>query len=206
MSLCIVGSMAFDDIDTPHGASGKIIGGAGTYIAWAAANFVKPVNMISVVGGDFPKEEMNALNKKGVDLEGVKVIEEGKTFYWSGKYHDDMNTRDTLIIELNVLDGFNPVVPEDYKQNDYLLLGNLDPRVQLNVINQMSERPKLIALDTMNFWMDSAMSQLKETISCVDVLIINDSEARQLSGEQSLLKAAEEIAKMGPQFQVIKKG
>ncbi len=206
MSLCVVGSMAFDDIETPHGASGKIIGGAGTYIAWAAANFVKPVNMISVVGGDFPEEEMNALNKKGVDLEGVKVVEEGKSFYWSGKYHADMNTRDTLITELNVLDGFNPVVPEDYKQNDYLLLGNLDPKVQLDVINQMSERPKLIALDTMNFWMDSAMTQLKEAISCVDVLIINDSEARQLSGEQSLLKAAEEITKMGPQFQVIKKG
>src|SRR5690625_184321 len=204
--LVIVGTVAFDAIETPFGKTDKILGGAATFIGLAASQFNVDGAIISIVGGDFPKEYIQLLEDKGMNVEGLEIVEDGKTFYWSGKYHDDMNTRDTLITELNVLDGFNPVVPEDYKQNDYLLLGNLDPKVQLNVINQMSERPKLIALDTMNFWMDSAMSQLKETISCVDVLIINDSEARQLSGEQSLLKAAEEIAKMGPQFQVIKKG
>ncbi len=206
MSLCVVGSMAFDDIETPHGKSGKIVGGAGTYIAWAASNFINPVNMISVIGGDFPDTEMAALSKKGVNLEGVEIKEEEKSFYWSGKYLEDMNTRETLVTDLNVLAGFNPKVPEAYQQNDYLLLGNLDPKIQMSVINQMAERPKLIALDTMNFWMDSAMTELREVISNIDVLIINDDEARQLTGKNSLVKAAEVIDEMGPQFQVIKKG
>ena len=206
MSLLAVGSMAFDDIETPFGKSDKIIGGAATYIAWAAANFTYPVNVVSVVGGDFPKSEMQALIERGANLDGVEIKEQDKSFYWAGKYHLDMNTRDTLVTELNVLADFEPKLPAGYRQDDYLILGNLNPSVQTSVLDQMEKRPKLIALDTMNFWMDTALEELKTVISRIDVLLINDSEARQLSGEHSLVKAAKKIFTMGPRYLVIKKG
>ncbi len=206
MALAVVGSMAFDDIETPFGKSDKIIGGAATYIAWAAANFTYPVDIVSVVGGDFPETEMKALTDRGARLEGVEIKKDEKSFYWAGRYHLDMNTRDTLVTELNVLADFEPKVPESYQQDDYLVLGNLNPSVQLSVIAQMKKRPKLVALDTMNFWMDTAMDELKEVIAKVDVLLINDSEARQLSREHSLVKAAKKIFEMGPRYLVIKKG
>jgi sugar/nucleoside kinase (ribokinase family) len=205
MSLIVVGSMAFDDIETPFGKSDKIVGGAATYIAWCASNFT-PVKQISVVGGDFPKEELDALSARGVDLEGVQVKKDEKSFYWSGRYHMDMNTRDTLVTELNVLGTFEPVVPDSYQDCEFLMLGNLAPSVQLSVIDQLEKKPKLIAMDTMNFWMDIALDDLKKVIAKVDVLLINDSEARQLSGEYSLVKAAAIIAQMGPKYLIIKKG
>ncbi len=206
MSLIVVGSMAFDAIETPFGKSDKIIGGAATYIAWAASQFTRPVDVVSVVGGDFPPSEMQALEERNVVLEGVEIKKDQKSFFWAGKYHHDMNSRDTLVTELNVLADFEPLVPASYQKDDYLVLGNLNPGVQLSVIRQMKKRPKLIALDTMNFWMDSAMDELKQAISKVDILLINDSEARQLSGEFSLVKAARKIFEMGPRFLVIKKG
>jgi len=205
MSLIVVGSMAFDDIETPFGKSDKIVGGAATYIAWCASNFT-PVKQISVVGGDFPKEELDALSARGVDLEGVQVKKDEKSFYWSGRYHMDMNTRDTLVTELNVLGTFDPVVPDSYQDCEFLMLGNLAPSVQLSVIDQLEKKPKLIAMDTMNFWMDIALDDLEKVIAKVDVLLINDSEARQLSGEYSLVKAAAVIAQMGPKYLIIKKG
>jgi sugar/nucleoside kinase (ribokinase family) len=205
MSLVVVGSMAFDAIETPFGKSDKIIGGAATYIAWCASNFT-PVKQISVVGGDFPQSELDALTNRGVNLEGVQIKKDEKSFFWSGKYHMDMNSRDTLVTELNVLANFEPVVPESYQGSEFLMLGNLDPKVQRSVIEQLKERPKLIVLDTMNFWMDIAMDELKKTIAMIDVLTINDSEARQLSGEYSLVKAAQKILAMGPNVLVIKKG
>jgi len=205
MSLVVCGSMAFDAIETPFGKSDKIIGGAGTYIAWCASNFT-PVKQISVVGGDFPKEELTALTNRGVDLEGVQIKQEEKTFFWSGKYHLDMNTRDTLETQLNVLENFQPVVPDSFQDCEYLMLGNLVPAVQLSVINQFKTRPKLIVLDTMNFWMDIALADLEVVISKVDVLMVNDSEARQLSGQFSLVKAAQSIMRMGPKYVIIKKG
>ena len=205
MSLLVVGSMAFDDIETPFGKSDKIVGGAATYIAWCASNFTT-VKQVSVVGGDFPKEELDALEARGVSLEGVQVKKDEKSFYWSGRYHLDMNTRDTLVTELNVLGTFEPVVPDSYQDCDFLMLGNLAPAVQLSVINQMKTRPRLIAIDTMNFWMDIALDDLKQVLAKVDVLLVNDSEARQLSGEYSLVKAAAAIRKMGPRYLVIKKG
>jgi sugar/nucleoside kinase (ribokinase family) len=205
MSLIVVGSMAFDDIETPFGKSDKIVGGAATYIAWCASNFT-PVKQISVVGGDFPQEELNALSARGVALEGVQIKKDEKSFYWSGRYHMDMNTRDTLITELNVLGTFEPVVPESYQDCEFLMLGNLAPSVQLSVIDQLKKKPKLIAMDTMNFWMDIALDDLKKVIAKVDVLLVNDSEARQLSGEYSLVKAAAAISKMGPKYLIIKKG
>jgi sugar/nucleoside kinase (ribokinase family) len=205
MSLIVVGSMAFDDIETPFGKSDKIVGGAATYIAWCASNFT-PVKQISVVGGDFPKEELDALSARGVNLEGVQIKKDEKSFYWSGRYHMDMNTRDTLVTELNVLGTFQPVVPDSYQDCEFLMLGNLAPSVQLSVIDQLQKRPKLIAMDTMNFWMDIALDDLKKVITKVDVLLINDSEARQLSGEYSLVKAAAGIAQMGPKYLIIKKG
>jgi sugar/nucleoside kinase (ribokinase family) len=206
MSLIVVGSMAFDAIETPFGKSDKIVGGAATYIAWSASNFTKPIKQISVVGGDFPQEELNALKARGVDLEGVQIKKDEKSFFWSGKYHMDMNTRDTLETQLNVLGTFEPVVPESYQGADFLMLGNLAPAVQLSVLAQLKQRPKLIVLDTMNFWMEIALPELKEVISKVDVLMVNDSEARQLSGEYSLVKAAKAILKMGPKYLIIKKG
>jgi fructose-1-phosphate kinase PfkB-like protein len=205
MSLVVVGSMAFDAIETPFGKSDRIIGGAGTYIAWCASNFT-PVKQISVVGGDFPQSELDALTARNVLLEGVQVKKEEKTFFWSGRYHMDMNSRDTLDTQLNVLENFQPVVPESYQDCEFLMLGNLLPSVQSSVIEQLRTRPKLIIMDTMNFWMEIAMDDLRKTISMVDVLMVNDSEARQLSGQYSLVKAAQTIMKMGPKYLIIKKG
>ncbi|MBY0348303.1 MAG: sugar kinase [Hydrotalea flava] len=205
MSLVVVGSMAFDAIETPFGKSDKIVGGAATYIAWCATNFT-PVKQISIVGGDFPAEELSALKARGVDLEGVQIKKEEKSFFWSGRYHMDMNSRDTLITELNVLANFEPKVPKSYQDCEFLMLGNLVPSVQRSVIEQLRQRPKLIVMDTMNFWMDTMPEELEKTIAMVDVLMVNDSEARQLSGQYSLVKAAATILRMGPKFLVIKKG
>jgi sugar/nucleoside kinase (ribokinase family) len=198
--------MAFDAIETPFGKVDKIVGGSGTYVAYAACNFATPVQQISIVGYDFPQEEMDELKKRGVSLEGVEIVKDKKSFFWSGKYHMDMNSRDTLITDLNVLEDFNPVVPDSYQGAEFLILGNLMPKLQLSVINQLKVRPKLIVMDTMNFWMDIAMDDLKEVLQKVDVLLVNDAEARQLSGELSLVKAAKLIMQMGPQFLIIKKG
>jgi sugar/nucleoside kinase (ribokinase family) len=206
MSLIVVGSMAFDAIETPFGKSNKIVGGAATYIALSASYFTQPIQQISVVGGDFPEEELADLESRGVDLEGVQIKKDKKSFFWSGKYHMDMNTRDTLETQLNVLADFEPVVPESYQDADFLMLGNLLPSVQLNVIQQLRKRPKLIVMDTMNFWMETAMEDLEKLLKHVDVLLVNDSEARQLSAEFSLMKAAKEILKMGPKYLIIKKG
>lgn len=206
MSLVVVGSMAFDAIETPFGKSDKIIGGAGTYIAWCASNFTQPIKQISVVGGDFPQEELDALTARGVNLEGVQIKKDEKTFFWSGRYHLDMNSRDTLDTQLNVLENFQPVVPDSYQDCEFLMLGNLVPAVQRSVIEQLKNRPKLIVMDTMNFWMEIALEDLKVTLSMVDVLMVNDSEARQLSGEHSLVKAAAKIMEMGPKYLVVKKG
>ncbi len=205
MSLVVVGSMAFDAIETPFGKSDKIIGGAGTFIAWCASNFV-PVKQISVVGGDFPQEELDILTARRINLEGVQIKKDEKTFFWSGRYHMDMNTRDTLVTELNVLADFKPVVPESYQDCEFLMLGNLAPSVQLSVIEQLKTKPKLVVLDTMNFWMDIALDDLKKVLEKVDVLMVNDSEARQLSGDYSLVRAAQKISAMGPKFVIIKKG
>ena len=206
MSLVVVGSMAFDSIETPFGKSDKIIGGAGTYIAWSASNFTKPIKQISVVGGDFPQADLDALTARGVQLEGVQIKKDEKTFFWSGRYHMDMNTRDTLETQLNVLGDFVPVVPDSYQDCEFLMLGNLLPSVQKSVIQQMKKRPKLIVMDTMNFWMEVALADLKEVITMIDVLMVNDSEARELTNEYSLVKAANKILTMGPKYLVIKKG
>lgn len=206
MSLIVVGSMAFDAIETPFGKSDKIIGGAATYIAWSASNFYQPVKQISVVGGDFPQEELDQLEERGVQLDGVQIKKDEKSFFWSGRYHMDMNTRDTLDTQLNVLGTFQPEVPDSYQDCQFLMLGNLLPAVQLSVIDQLKQRPKLVVMDTMNFWMETAMEDLEKVISKVDVLLVNDSEARQLSGQFSLVKAAREIMKMGPKYLIIKKG
>lgn len=206
MSLIVVGSMAFDAIETPFGKSNKIVGGAATYIAWSASNFTRPVNQISVVGGDFPEDELSLLAARGVNLEGVQIKKDKKSFFWSGRYHMDMNTRDTLETQLNVLGEFEPVVPDSFQGADVLMLGNLSPSVQLSVIKQLKKKPKLTVLDTMNFWMDIALPELEEVLKHVDVLLVNDSEARQLSAQYSLVRAAKEIMKMGPKYLVIKKG
>ena len=206
MSLIVVGSMAFDAIETPFGKSERIVGGAATYIAWSASNFTRPIKQISVVGGDFPMEEMKILEARGVAMEGVQVKENEKSFFWSGRYHLDMNTRDTLETQLNVLGTFKPVVPDSYQDCEFLMLGNLAPVVQLSVINQLKNKPKLVVLDTMNFWMDSAMSDLEKVLKKVDVLLVNDAEARQLSSQYSLVSAAKAIMAMGPQYLIIKKG
>lgn len=205
MSLVVVGSMAFDAIETPFGKTDKIIGGAGTYIAWCASNFV-PIKQISVVGGDFPQAELDALTSRNVDLEGVQIKKDEKTFFWSGRYHMDMNSRDTIETQLNVLENFQPVVPDSFQDCEFLMLGNLVPAVQRSVIEQLHKRPKLIVLDTMNLWMDIAMDDLKKTLLMVDVLMVNDSEARQLSGDYSLVRAAATIMTMGPKYVIIKKG
>lgn len=206
MSLIVVGTMAFDAIETPFGKSDKIIGGAATYIAWSASNFTRPIWQISVVGDDFPEEEMKILEARGVKMEGVQVKQNEKSFFWSGRYHLDMNTRDTLETQLNVLAHFRPVVPDSYQDCEFLMLGNLSPAVQLSVINQLKNKPKLVVLDTMNFWMDSAMADLEKVLKKVDVLLVNDAEARQLSGQYSLVSAAKSIMAMGPQYLIIKKG
>lgn len=206
MSLVIVGTVAFDAIETPFGKTDKILGGAATYISLAAAKLYNQVKVISVIGGDFPLKYIDLLNQEGISTHGIKTIPEGKTFFWSGKYHNDMNTRDTLVTELNVLADFNPILPETYKDCTYLMLGNLTPTIQKQVIQQLPLRPKLIVMDTMNFWMDNAMDDLMEVLSMVDILTINDEEARQLSGEYSLIKAARKIFTFGPKFLIIKKG
>jgi sugar/nucleoside kinase (ribokinase family) len=206
MSLIAVGTMAFDAIETPFGKTDRIIGGSATYVAYAASNFVQPIQQVSIVGYDFPEEEMNDLSKRGVQLEGVEVVKDKKSFFWSGRYHLDMNSRDTLVTDLNVLADFNPVIPESYQDAEFLMLGNLAPAIQKSVIQQMKNRPKLIVMDTMNFWMEIAMPELEETLKLVDVLMVNDSEARQLSGQFSLVKAAKQIMKMGPKYLIIKKG
>ncbi|MFK7922981.1 MAG: PfkB family carbohydrate kinase [Bacteroidia bacterium] len=206
MSLVVVGSMAFDAIETPFGKTDKILGGAATYISLAASYFSQPINTISIVGNDFLQSDMDMLEAHGVDLRGVEKREDQKSFFWAGRYHNDMNSRDTLVTELNVLGDFDPEVPEFYQDCRYLMLGNLSPDVQRNVINRLEKRPELIVMDTMNFWMDSALDSLLETIKLIDVLVINDEEARQLSGEYSLVKAARKIQAMGPRFLVIKKG
>ncbi len=204
--LLIVGTVAFDAIETPFGKTDKILGGAGTYIGLSASNFDVESGIVSIVGGDFPAEYLQMLNNHKVDTEGVEIVKEGKTFFWSGKYHNDMNSRDTLVTELNVLEQFNPVVPEKFKNAEIVMLGNLHPLVQNAVLDQMSETPKLVVLDTMNFWMDIALNELKDLIKKVDVITINDEEARQLSGEYSLVVAAKKIHEMGPKYVVIKKG
>ena len=206
MSLLTVGSVAFDAIETRFGKTDKIIGGAGTYIALAAAFHAKNQKIVAVVGDDFPQEMLTLLEEKGVDLEGLQIKKGEKTFFWSGRYHNDMNSRDTLVTELNVLEHFDPIIPEKYQGVDYLMLGNLSPQVQRMVIERLTVRPKLIAMDTMNFWMDIALDELKKTLKLVDVLIINDEEARQLSHEYSLVKAAKVIREMGPKYLIIKKG
>ena len=206
MSLLVVGTVAFDAIETPFGKTDKIVGGAASYISLAASYFHRNINLVSVVGDDFPQDFLNILKKEGVNLEGLQIKQGEKSFFWSGKYHNDLNSRDTLDTQLNVLENFNPVVPDSAKECDFLMLGNLVPAVQRSVINQLTKRPKLIVLDTMNFWMDIAMDELLKTIALIDVLTINDSEARQLSGEYSLVKAAQKILKMGPKVLVIKKG
>ena len=204
--LLIVGTVAFDAIETPFGKTDKILGGAATYIGLAASHLNVDSAVISVVGGDFPKKHLNLLKNKNIDVSGIEIVKDGKTFFWSGKYHNDMNSRDTLSTELNVLADFNPVVPETYKDADIVMLGNLDPIVQLSVLNQMESKPKLTILDTMNFWMDNTLEDLLQVIKKVDVITINDEEARQLTGEYSLRKAAKKIHSMGPKYVVIKKG
>ncbi len=206
MSLLIVGTVAFDSIQTPFGKIDKTVGGAATYIALSASYFTKKSGIVSVVGDDFPDETMKEFNRRGIDTSGIEVVKGGKSFYWSGSYHTDMNTRDTLVTDLNVLADFDPIVPADYLNADFLMLGNLTPIIQQKVIKQMAKRPKLIVMDTMNFWMEIMPKELAETITMVDVLTINDAEARQLSGEYSLVKAAQKILNMGPKFLIIKKG
>jgi sugar/nucleoside kinase (ribokinase family) len=203
--LVVVGTVAFDAIETPFGKTDKILGGAATFIGLSASHFNTEIGLVSVVGGDFPQEYLDMLTSRGMNIDGIEVVKEGKTFFWSGKYHNDMNTRDTLATELNVLADFNPVVPESFRDAEVVMLGNLHPSVQLGVIEQ-TPAAKLIVLDTMNFWMDSALDMLHQVIAKVDVITINDEEARQLSGEYSLVAAARKIHAMGPKYVVIKKG
>ncbi len=206
MSLLAIGTVAFDAIESPFGKTDKIIGGACTFISLAASYFTKPINIVAVVGDDFPQEYIQLLQNQGVDTEGLQVKAGEKSFFWSGKYHNDMNTRDTLVTELNVLADFDPIIPESYQDCEYLMLGNLTPQVQMTVLDRLKNRPKLVVLDTMNFWMNVAMDDLKKVIQRIDVLSINDEEARQLSGEYSLRKAAKIIMAMGPSTLIIKKG
>jgi len=204
--LVIVGTVAFDAIETPFGKTDKILGGAATYIGLAASHFNIDVSAVSVVGGDFPQEYLDLLSNKNIDITGVEIIKEGKTFFWSGRYHNDMNSRDTLTTELNTLADFKPVVPDNYKDAEVVMLGNLHPIVQTSVLDQMDKTQKIVVLDTMNFWMDCALDDLLNVIKRVDVITINDEEARQLTGEYSLVVAARKIHEMGPKYVVIKKG
>jgi len=198
--------MAFDAIETPFGKVDQITGGSALYVAYAASNFVKPVQQISIVGDDFPADEMEELKRRGVQLDGVEIVPDKKSFFWSGRYHEDMNSRDTLITDLNVLADFNPKVPDSYQGAEFLMLGNLAPAIQLSVIKQLKTRPKFIVMDTMNFWMEIAMPDLEEVLKHVDMLMVNDAEARQLTGQFSLVKAAKSILAMGPKYLIIKKG
>lgn len=206
MKLLVVGSVAFDAIETPFGKTDKILGGAATFIGLASSILKTDVSLVSVVGGDFPQEYLDLLTSKNVNIDGVEIVKEGKTFFWSGKYHNDLNSRDTLVTEVNVLENFEPKVPAHAQDAEVLLLGNLHPGVQLSVLEKMAKRPKLVILDTMNFWMDTAWDVLMEMIAKTDVITINDEEARQLSGEYSLVKAAQKIHTLGPQYVIIKKG
>ena len=206
MTNLIVGTVAFDAIETPYGKTDKIIGGAATYISLAASFFTDKLNLVSVVGGDFPKSAIKMLENHNVDTKGLQIKENEKTFFWSGKYHNNMNSRDTVETQLNVLETFDPIVPKEFSSSDFLMLGNLVPSVQQKVLDQMSQRPKLIVLDTMNFWMDNCLDDLLEALKNVDVLTINDEEAQQLSGENNLITAAKKIKTMGPKYLVIKKG
>lgn len=204
--LLAVGTVAFDAIETPFGKTDKILGGSGTFVGLAASQFGVDTGVVSVVGGDFPQSYLDMMNAKGINTDGIEIIKEGKTFFWSGKYHNDMNSRDTLVTELNVLEHFAPVVPENFKDAEIVMLGNLHPLTQASVLDQMEVKPKLVVLDTMNFWMDIALNDLHEVIKRIDVITINDEEARQLSGEYSLVNAAKKIHEMGPKYVVIKKG
>ena len=204
--LVIVGTVAFDAIETPFGKTDKILGGAATFIGLAASQFNVDAAIVSIVGGDFPHDYLDLLSNKNIDISGIEIVKEGKTFFWSGKYHNDMNSRDTLATELNVLADFNPIVPENYKNAEIVMLGNLHPIVQLSVLEQMEKKPQLVVLDTMNFWMDCALEELHNVMREVDVITINDAEARQLTGEYSLIVAARKIHEMGPKYVVIKKG
>lgn len=206
MSLLVIGTVAYDAIETPFGKTDKITGGSGNYICHSAGQFTNDMNLVSIIGDDFSKEELNYLESIGTDISGLEIKEGKKSFFWSGKYHMDMNSRDTLATDLNVLLEFNPVLPDHFKNSDFLILGNIDPSLQIKVIEQMNKRPKLIALDTMNFWMDNTPEPLHKVIGMIDLLTINDAEARQLSGEHSLVKAAAKIRAMGPKYLIIKKG
>lgn len=206
MSLLTVGSVAFDALETPFGKTDKIIGGAATYITLAASYFIKKNNLVAVVGGDFPQEMIDVLVSHGIDTEGLQIKTDGKTFFWSGKYHEDMNTRDTVDVQLNVMADFDPVIPASYQGCEYLMLGNTAPAIQKMVLERLEKRPKLVMLDTMNFWMDIAMPDLEAVLPLIDLLTINDEEARQLSGEYALRKAAKVIMAKGPKTLVIKKG
>lgn len=204
--LLAVGTVAFDAIETPFGKTDKILGGSGTFVGLAASKFGVKTGIVSVVGGDFPQSYLDMMNENGINTDGVEIIKEGKTFFWSGKYHNDMNSRDTLITELNVLEHFQPIIPEEFKDSSIVMLGNLHPLTQASVLDQMSVKPILVVLDTMNFWMDIALDDLHQVLKRVDVITINDEEARQLSGEYSLVNAAKKIHTMGPKYVVIKKG
>ncbi|RTY95773.1 PfkB family carbohydrate kinase [Flavobacterium sp. GT3R68] len=204
--LLIVGTVAFDAIETPFGKTDKILGGAGTYIGLSASHFNLKSAIVSVVGDDFPQEYLDLLTARNIDISGLEIVPGGKTFFWSGRYHNDLNSRDTLDTQLNVLADFQPKVPQNFQDADVVMLGNLHPLVQSSVLDQMTTQPKLVVLDTMNFWMDCALPELLEVIKRVDVITINDEEARQLSGEYSLVKAAAKIHTMGPKYVVIKKG
>jgi sugar/nucleoside kinase (ribokinase family) len=198
--------MAFDAIETPFGKVDRIVGGSATYVAYAACNFVQPILQVSIVGNDFPEQEMVELRRRGVSLEGVEIVPNKKSFFWSGRYHMDMNTRDTLVTDLNVLADFNPIIPDSYQDAEFLMLGNAVPALQMSVIRQMKRRPRLIVLDTMNFWIESTPEDLKQALTMVDVLMVNDAEARQLTGEYSIVKAAHKILHMGPKYLIVKKG
>ncbi len=206
MSLLVVGTVAFDEIETSLGKTGRILGGAGTYVGLSASHLISDIRMSAVVGGDFPQKYLNLFAGRGLDIQGIDVIPDQKTFYWSGRYHDNMNQRDTLATELNVLAGFDPVLPEEYRDSRFLMLGNLTPSIQRKVIEQMNERPKLICMDTMNFWMDTAWKDLLDVVSMVDILAVNEEEARQLSGKHSLVQAARKIQTMGPPCVIVKRG
>lgn len=206
MSLLVIGTVAFDAIETPFGKTDKIIGGAATYAGMSASFFKKGINLVSVVGEDFPAEGIEMMQKRGINTDGLQIKKGGKTFFWAGKYHEDMNSRDTLDTQLNVLSTFDPVIPDSYQDCEYLMLGNLMPSIQMKVLQRLNKRPKLVVMDTMNFWMEVAMDDLRQMIGMVDVLTINDAEARQLTGEYSLVKAARKVLAMGPRYLIIKKG
>src|SRR4029078_2642780 len=205
MSLIVVGTMAFDAIETPFGKIDRIVGGSATYVAYAASNFIQPINQVSIIGDDFPAEEIAELKTRGVVMDGVEIIKDKKSFFWSGRYREDMNSRDTLVTDLNVLADFDPKLPDSYLDSEFVMLGNLQQKVQMNVIKQL-RRPKLIVMDTMNFWMESAMPELEKVLKEIDVLLINEEEARQWSGQYSLVKASKTILGMGPEFLIVKKG